>query len=371
MDPEREPASGSCTCFDMPTHRLGNAWSSLVPVPDSSDLSRRRFLGLGAGLGAAALLTACGGSDVTAPRAAASSAGASAAAEPVIVRTCVYAKNHASAALYWQKFAPAGYTIEVTPVTSATQIQDALEGGQLDFGLLGPYSTIIAATSNKITSKIVGMTARNGVGLIGAKGKVEKVADLRGKKIGVPPPGIQVLILNQLLTTNDLVLGKDVQGIPLAYADHVAALERGDIDAYIGTEPLCTQSVVSGAGVRLAEVADTPVGNFNTANWASSKILTERPDVVREVVKMQKAAAEFLSPGGVNDRKNWEELVVRQFGYTEPVYEAVLVNVGAQWRFDDVRVAQVKGAGSMLRQQGAITTEPDYETLFAREYWTV
>jgi len=338
-----------------------------VPVRPPSPLSRRGFLGLGAGVGAAVLLGGCG-SD-SGDQTVSSSSGASAPAAPVTVRTCVYAKNHASAPLYWQKFAPKGYTIEVTPVTSATQIQDALEGGQLDFGLLGPYSTIIAASDKKLTSKIVSMTARNGVGLIGAKGKVEKVADLKGKKIGVPPPGIQVLILNDLLDTAGLVLGKDVQGIPLAYADHVAALERGDIDAYVGTEPLCTQSVVSGKGVRLIEATKTPVGNFNTANWASGKILTERPDVVREVVKMQKAAAEFLSPAGKNDRANWKELLVTQFGYTEPVYEAVLENVGAEWRFDDVRAKQVEGAGKMLLKQGGIKVEPDYESLFAREYW--
>ena len=340
-----------------------------MPVRPPSPLSRRGFLGLGAGVGAAVLLGGCG-SD-SGDQTVSSSSGASAPAAPVTVRTCVYAKNHASAPLYWQKFAPKGYTIEVTPVTSATQIQDALEGGQLDFGLLGPYSTIIAASDKKLTSKIVSMTARNGVGLIGAKGKVEKVADLRGKKIGVPPPGIQVLILNDLLDTAGLVLGKDVQGIPLAYADHVAALERGDIDAFVGTEPLCTQSVVSGKGVRLIEATKTPVGNFNTANWASGKILTERPDVVREVVKMQKAAAEFLSPAGKNDRANWKELLVTQFGYTEPVYEAVLENVGAEWRFDDERAKQVEGAGKMLLKQGGIKVEPEYESLFAREYWKV
>ena len=340
-----------------------------MPVPPYSPLSRRRFLGLGAGLGAAALLGGCG-SDSAAP--AATTAGASGAAtEPVTVRTCVYAKNHASAPLYWQQFAPEGYTIEVVPVTGAVQIQDALEAGDLDFGLLGPYSTVIAASDGNLTSKIVGMTARNGVGLIGAKGSVEQVSDLRGKRIGVPPPGIQVLILNELLSQEGLVYGADVQGIPLAYADHVAALERGDIDAYIGTEPLCTQSIISGRGVRLAEVSQTRVGNFNTANWASGKILAERPDVVREVVKMQKAAAEYLSPGGVNDRAHWEELLVTQFGYEQPVYEAVLENVGAEWRFDDERAAQVEGAGAMLLQQGGITVEPDYASLFASDYWDV
>ena len=208
-----------------------------MPRPlHASSLSRRRFLGLSAGVGAAALLAACGDDSTTAAPAA--GATGAAALGPVTIKTCVYAKNHASSPLFWQQFAPKGWTVEVVPVTSATQIQDGLEAGQLDFGLLGPYSTVIAASEGKLTSKIVSMTARQGVGLIGRKGEVEKVADLKGKKIAVPPPGIQVLILNDLLTGAGMTLGKDVQGIPLAYADHVAALERGDVAAYIGTEPL-------------------------------------------------------------------------------------------------------------------------------------
>ena len=342
-----------------------------------ASLSRRQLFGLGArlgaGLGAAAVLSACGGGDAPGAVSGSSVAPASTAGsgEPVTVRTCVYAKNHASAALFWKMFAPSNYTVEIMPVTGATQIQDALEAGQLDFGLLGPYSTLIAASEGRITSRIVGMIAQDGVGLIGAKGKVQAVPDLKGKRVAVPPPGIQVLILNDLLDTAGLTIGKDVQGIPLGYADHVAALERGDVDAYMGTEPLCTQSVVSGRGVRLPEVTRTPVGNFNTANWASRKILDERPDVVRDVVRMHRQAAEHLSPAGVNDAARWQDLLVTQFGYTEPVYQAVLANVGAQWRFDDRREQQVRGAGAMLLKQGGITKEPDYEALFAREYWSV
>ncbi len=333
-------------------------------APYLSDVSRRRFFGLTGGAAAAAFLAACGGSSSPAPAAA----GAGAAGKKVTIKTCVYAKNHASAPLFWQKFAPAGWTIEVVPVTGATQIQDALESGQLDFGLLGPYSTLIAASDNKITSKIVSMTARQGVGLIGRKGEVEKVADLKGKKVAVPPPGIQVLILNELLRTNGLTLGKDVTGVPLAYADHPTALERGDVAAFIGTEPLCTKSVVAGVGVRLSEVRDTPVGDFNTANWASSKMLAQ-PEIVREVVQMQKKAADFLTPGGTNDKAAWKDLLVTQFGYDVPTYEAVLDNIGAVWEFDATREAQVRGAGKMLLDQKGITTEPDYEAVFAREFW--
>jgi NitT/TauT family transport system substrate-binding protein len=345
---------------------------SAVRPADRASLSRRGFLGLGAGVGAALLLGGCGDDAASTPRSASGSASAS-ALEPYTVRTCVYSKNHASSALYWSQFAPEGITVEVVPVKSATEVQDGLESGQLDFGLLAPYTPIIALEKDPklITSRIVGMISRGGLGLVGKKGVVDSVADLRGKKIAVPPPTLQVLILNDVLREAGLELGKDVEAVPLGFADHVTAFARGDVDAFMGSEPPVTQAIVEADGVRLPEASQTPVGDFNTANWASAQVLEERPDVVRAVCRMQKDAAELLSPGGENDKARWKELLVDQFGFQEEVYQEVLDNVGARWEFDEKRVEQVMGAARMLQQQGGISTVPDVEQLFAREYWDV
>jgi ABC-type nitrate/sulfonate/bicarbonate transport system substrate-binding protein len=347
--------------------------SSSPPSPLPGGVSRRRFLGLSAGLGAAALLSACGGADSASPAARPTGSSSSQALEPYTVRTCVYAKNHASSALYWQQFAPQGITVEVTPVASATEIQNALEAGQLDFGLLAPYTPILSlqAGQTPVTSRIVGMISRGGLGLCGKKGVVEEVSDLRGKRIAVPPPTLQVLILNDVLRQAGLELGKDVEAVPLGFADHVTAFARGDVDAFMGSEPPVTQAIVEAGGVRLEEATRTRVGDFNTANWASAKVLEERPDVVRAVCTMQRDAAEYLSPKGVNDEQRWKELLVDQFGFSQQTYGTVLENVGARWRFDDERVQQVQGAAQMLLDQGAIAELPDVEALFAREYWEV
>lgn len=331
-------------------------------------LSRRGFLGLTAGVGAAALLAGCGDdATTTAPASSASSGGAAPAA--MTISTCVYAKNHASSSLFWQRFAPPGVTVDVTPIASSAEVQAGLESGQFDAGLIGSYF-ILTASSATITSKLVAMVSRQGLGLIGRSGEVEDVASLRGKKVAVPPPGTQVLILNELLRRAGLTLGGDVEGVPLGYADHPAALERGDVQAYMGTEPLCTQSVAAGVGFRVPGVYDTELGDFNTGLWASSKALQD-PDRVQVITSMNKAAAEYLSPDGENDRAVWKDLLVTQFGYDEQVYENVLDNVGAEWRIDDRRVQQFQGAGQVLAAAGTIPAEPDYERFYAREYWEV
>ncbi|MBA2390205.1 MAG: ABC transporter substrate-binding protein [Geodermatophilaceae bacterium] len=327
-------------------------------------LTRRGFLGLAAA-GVAGSVAACGTDEpATAP------SGNPADFEPVTLRNCVYSQNHASAPLLWQQFAPEGITIETAIVTSSAEIQQALEGGSLDFGLIGSYSTILARLEGEFNSKIIGMCARQGIGLIGRTDVVNGIEDLAGRRIAVPPPGVQVLILQALLEDAGLALDGDVEGIPLGYADHPGALERGDVDAYVGTEPLCTQSVVAGIGQRLDAVFDTPVGDFNTAMWASPAML-ERPELCRAAALMQKQAAELLTPQGENDPAAWEDLLVTQFGYEQALYEEVLSNIGAEWRFDSTREAQFAGAGELMARLGIVDSEPDYETFFAREYWDI
>ena len=346
----------------------------MAPLDDVV-LSRRGFLGLAAAAAASGALMACGSSsdestsDTTVPAVATTAAGL-ANGRTATVRTCVYAKNHASSMLYWQKFAPPGITVTVVPVTSTAEILQALEGGSLDFGLMSPYVPMLTQAKSGISCRTVSMVARQGFGLIGKTGVVASIDDLRGKKLAVPPPGAQVLVLNSLLAKAGLVLGQDLEGVPLGYAEHVAALTRGDVDAFIGSEPPCTQAVVNGVGVRLPGVFDTPLGDFNTSLWASSAVLKDE-ELTRVVVKMQKDAAEYLTPKGTNDPAVWNDLLVTQFGFDPKVAVAVLENVGAQWEFSQARQDQYVGVGKALVAGGELTAEPDYEGLYARQFWTV
>ncbi len=345
-----------------------------TPRPVVAAPTRRGVLGAGAAATGLAL-AACGQDEADPAAQAAPGSDAEAIApleggREVTIRTCVYANNHASSMLYWQQFAPEGVTVEVTPVTNTADIIAGLEGGTLDFGLMSPYVPMLVQPTGGITSKVVAMVAREGFGLIGRTGEVGSIEDLAGKRVAVPPPGAQVLVLGLLLEDAGLALGTDVEGVPLGYADHVAALTSGQVDAFMGSEPPASQAVAEGTGVRLPGVFDTPLGDLNTALWASAAIL-EDPEVVTLVTRLQKRAAEYLTPGGENDPEVWRELLVDSFGFDEAVYEEVLGNIGAQWEFDETREAQFEAVGAALVETGELESEPDYEALYAREYWAV
>ena len=320
------------------------------------EISRRTLLGLAAAGAAGLALGACGDSDSPTP----TTGGGGAAKDfgGLEITTAVYAKNHASSPLYWQQFAPPGLKIKPVIVTSPADISRSLAAGTLDFGLMGYYNTIIEAATTGIAAKIICMCSRQGIGLVARKDRgITTAADLKGKKVGVPPPGVQVLTLTALLDKAGLKLGTDIESVPLAFADHKSALERGDIDAYAGTEPIPTQSVTEGTGVRINGVYDTPAGDINTAMWAAPKHFSN-PDLLKAVAKMQRDAAELLTPGGVNSETEWRKLLVDQFGFTEAVYVEALKNVGAVWKFDDSRRRQFEGAADLMLAQGVITTKP-------------
>jgi NitT/TauT family transport system substrate-binding protein len=233
---------------------------------------------------------------------------------------------------------------------------------------MGAYSTLIEASTTGMKARIISMCSRQGIGLVARADRgIRTVADLRGKKVAVPPPGQQTLLLTAVLERVGLRLDRDVTSVPLGFADHPGALERGDVDAYIGTEPLCTQSVVSGVGVRLPDVYSTPAGDINTAMWASPKNLND-PDLLMAAAKMQRDAAELLTPRGVNNPDEWRKLLVEQFEYSEQIYKAVLENVGAEWRFDDRRKSQFAGAADLMLAQGVITTKPNIDDLLLLDF---
>ena len=338
---------------------------------NTPDMSRRTLLSLAAAGVAGLALGGCGSDDTGGSSSAPSTAGGSAPVKDfggLEITTAVYAKNHGSAPLYWQQFAPPGLKVKPVIVTSPADISRSLVAGTLDFGLMGYYNTIIEAATTGMASKIICMCSLKGIGLVARKDRgITTAADLKGKKVGVPPPGVQVLALTVLLEKAGLKLGSDVQAIPLAFADHAAALERGDIDAYAGTEPIPTQSVASGVGVRVEGVYDSPAGDINTAMWAAPKHLGN-PDLLRAVAKMQRDSAELLSPGGVNSETEWRKLLVDQFGFSEAVYKNVLSNIGAVWKFDDTRRRQFEGAADIMLAQGVITTKPKIDDLLLLDY---
>jgi ABC-type nitrate/sulfonate/bicarbonate transport system substrate-binding protein len=261
-----------------------------------SAFTRRHFLGaLGAGAASLALV-GCGDGGGAGQAVPEGSGGGSIAGKRI--RVAAFTNNHAAAPLYWPQFAPEGLEVEVTTLTSGTDMNRALEADDLDFAIFGIVNGFIESEQG-LGSKIVAMGARQGAGLVVPRqSDIADVPGLRGKRIALKGPAFQLLALYALLGEAGLDPDADVEIVPVEYNDQPAALEQGDVDAFMGSEPNASRSVVSNVGRRLVNIYTTPIGQLNSTIWASPRMLAEEPDLVRAAVAMQRDAANHLTPGG-------------------------------------------------------------------------
>jgi NitT/TauT family transport system substrate-binding protein len=324
-------------------------------------VDRRRFLGL---LGAGAASTAlwgCGGRG-SPSTAGGSKATTAATAAPVsgTVSVAGGGDDLAVATAYWQRFAPTGLKVETRTLPGSSDMTAAMDQGTLDFAVLDAYGGLVAKQAGR-GSKVICLCSRKGTGLVVRTDRnINSLADLRGRTVAVAPASVQSLVLAALVKSAGLAVGADVRSVPLAEAAQPGALQKGDVDAYLGIEPYVSASVVAGVGRRLGDPYATPIGDLGTAVWASPKMLFQ-PDLLTAAARMQRDAAEYLSPGGENDRAAWHDLLVTRLGHSEQVYEEALPDVGAAWRFDDGRRRQLEAAAAAMRSAGVLDKDPDYE----------
>ncbi|MEU4688785.1 aliphatic sulfonate ABC transporter substrate-binding protein [Actinoplanes sp. NPDC023714] len=159
----------------------------------------------------------------------------------------------------------------------------AMNAGDLDYGYIGPGAVWLPASGK---AKIVSLNSLGNADRVIAQPGITGLAQLKGKKIGVPEGTsgdmILTLALRKAGLTND-----DVERVPMEPATIVTAFAAGQIDAagiwypLLGTIKQRTPDLVE-----LAENADfADQMAFPTAFVAGNDVAADRTAAVREVLR--------------------------------------------------------------------------------------
>ena len=149
---------------------------------------------------------------------------------------------HYGAVSYMKVIGPKyGLKIEERMFAKGVDIMPAIVAGQIDVSASALDAAIAGRAQGAPIYAVAGF-AKGGVRLVAKKGlPVTKVADLKGRKVGVARGGAQELILYAELAKAGLTWsdqpGKDVQIMFMAFADLNQALAAGSIDAMCQSEP--------------------------------------------------------------------------------------------------------------------------------------
>jgi NitT/TauT family transport system substrate-binding protein len=143
-------------------------------------------------------------------------------------------------------------------------IMPAIIAGEIDVAASSSDAAIAGRAGGAPIFAVAGF-AKGGVRIVvRADLKIDSMAGLKGKKIGVTKGGAQELLLLAEIAEANLSWshhpGKDVQVIYIAYEDLNKALQSGHIDAMAQSEPYASQSINHHFGKELLKPYNTPMG---------------------------------------------------------------------------------------------------------------
>src|SRR5436305_6332239 len=196
---------------------------------------------------------------------------------------------HYGAVWYMKEIAPKyGLKIEEKIFAKGLDIIPGILAGDIDIAASALDAAIAGRAAGAPVYVVAGF-AKGGVRIVGRPDlNLKRVADLKGKKVGVARGGAQELCLLAELAKAHLTWSdkgdKDVHLVYLAYADLNGALLNKNIDAMCQSEPQSTQAISKGFGKEIVRPYDTPMGEPVRALVMTAEMYEKR-DVAERVLK--------------------------------------------------------------------------------------
>ncbi|WP_436761572.1 aliphatic sulfonate ABC transporter substrate-binding protein [Streptosporangium sp. V21-05] len=182
---------------------------------------------------------------------------------------------------------------KVTWVLSAgsNKANENLRGDAIDLGSTAGAAALQARANGTPIKAVTVYTKPEWAALVVAKGSpITKVTQLKGKRIAATKGTDPYFFLLQSLKAAGLA-GTDVEVVNLQHADGKTALERGDVDAWAGLDPLMAQSQIeSGSTLIHREPSFNSYGFLN----AREDFVKEHPELVQSVADAYERARKWV-----------------------------------------------------------------------------
>lgn len=228
-----------------------------------------------------------------------------------------------------------------------------LNAGSLDFGSTAGAAALIARINgNPVKSVYVYSKPEWTALVIGPNSTITKVEDLKGKRVAVTRGTDPHIFLVRTLAQHKLT-DKDIKLVLLQHQDGRLALEKGDVDAWAGLDPLMAQAEIdNGATLFYRNAAANSWGVLNVRE----EFATQQPELVARVLRAyEKARAHALAnPAELKTTiataaKLSEPVAARQLERTDLSHSAI----GAE------QADTILQAGLALQESGVLGAEVD------------
>lgn len=245
--------------------------------------------------------------------------------------------------------------IKVTWVQSAgsNKALEFLNAGSLDFGSTAGAAALIGRINGNPIKSIYVYSRPEWTALVTRKDTgISKVEDLKGKSIAVTRGTDPHIFLVRALADAGLA-EKDVKLVLLQHADGKLALQRGDVDAWAGLDPLMASAELENGDVLFHR---NPANNSWGILNVREEFAREHPEAVKTVIAAYekartKAQVEpaTLKAALVAATKLPDTVIARQLERTELTHS----------RIGDAQRETIEAAGLALQAAGVVKADVD------------
>jgi sulfonate transport system substrate-binding protein len=267
-----------------------------------------------------------------------------------------------------RELAKDGITVRWVQTLGSNKALEFLNAGSIDFGSTAGAAALVAKINGNPIKSIYVYSRPEWTALVTRKDTgIAKVEDLKGKRIAVTRGTDPHIFLVRALQEAKLT-EKDVKLVLLQHPDGRTALERGDVEAWAGLDPLMAAAEVeSGAKLFYRNAAANTWGVLNVRE-AFAK---ENPALVGKVLRAYEEARTYalanpaeLTKSLIAYTKLPEPVIQRQIERTEITHSTI----------GQPQVDTILAAGLALQEAGVLPAATDVraavDALIDRQYTT-
>ena len=255
-----------------------------------------------------------------------------------------------------KEFEKDGIAIRWVQSAGSNKALEFLSAGSLDIGSTAGAAALISKINGNPIKSIYVFSRPEWTALVTKSDDIKTVADLKGKRVAVTRGTDPHIFLVRTLAGAGLT-EKDVKLVLLQHADGRTALERGDVEAWAGLDPIMASAEVeSGARLFYRKAADNTWGILNVRE----DFARDYPDVIKRVLATYEKARLWslanpkeLSKSLVEATKLSEAVIAKQLERTELTHGPI----GA------TQADTIIGAGLALQDAGVVKTDVDIKAV--------
>ncbi len=190
-----------------------------------------------------------------------------------------------------QAYRPQGVAVKWVLSTGSNRALEYLNSNSLDFGSTAGLASVLSRANGNPVKAVYVYSRPEWTALVVPKGStIRSVKDLKGKKVAAATGTDAYLFLLRSLHDHGLAKA-DIHLVNLPHADGRTALERAQVDAWAGLDPLMAASQLqAGSRIIYRNVAYNTYGVLNVSDSFAKRY----PGDVRQVIGLYERARRWI-----------------------------------------------------------------------------